>query len=198
MANPVPFRVPITLPGNPTSALQAATKQYVDNLTLTGLYSARPSASGIVGAIYYASDVQEAYRSDGTSWILLPVGGMELGYAEITSTFTTTSVTAVDVTGLTVTCVVGERPTIVTYGGNIRNTTTGQSARVQLIGNSFNQSNLTVQGSVGFIYLERMTRISGLTPGTTYTFKLQALVISSGTTNLYSDPNDRAFIRVGN
>ncbi|GAA0260672.1 hypothetical protein [Rhodanobacter caeni] len=166
--------------------------------TQIGTYASRPSAGSAQGVVYYATDVQEAYRSDGSTWSILPIGGIELGYAEITSQFNTTSTTAVDVTGLTVTCVVGERPVIVTYGGNMRNTTTGQSARVLLIANGSNQSNLTAQGSVGYIFLERETRISGLTPGASYTFKLQALAISSGTTQIYSDANDRAFIRVGN
>ena len=42
-----------------------------------------------------------------------PVMGTELGYAEITSSFSTTSTSFVDVTGLTTTVTVGARPILV-------------------------------------------------------------------------------------
>jgi len=168
------------------------------SLTTIGLYAARPTAASSTNRIYEATDVQERYFSNGTSWVVLPSGCNELGYAEIAATFSTASAVAVDVTGLTVTCKVGERPVVISYGGNMRNTTPGGFARLVANANAVNASNLTVPGTVGFLATSRETRITGLTPGSTYTFKLQLLAISGGTAELYADANDKPYIQVRN
>lgn len=162
----------------------------------TGPYANRPAPSAAIGVIYYATDVQEAYCSDGAAWTVIPCGGTELGYAELTNTTTTSSATAVDIAGLSVTCVVGERPVMLSYGGAMRNSLSGSFARVQAIANGFNTSNITVPGTGNYLTQTRETRVSGLTPGDTYTFKLQILAISGGSAQLYGDANDRPYLQV--
>jgi len=164
--------------------------------TQSGTYASRPAASAAAGVIYYATDVQEAYRSDGSTWTVLPCGGTEIGYAEITNTTTTTSATAVDIAGLSVTCKVGERPVVLSYGGAVRNSLTGAFVRIQAVADGFNTSNITVPGTGNYLTQTRETRVSGLTPGSTYTFKLQILAIGGGTAYLYGDANDRPYLQV--
>jgi len=161
-----------------------------------GTYAARPAASAAPNTVYFATNVGETYISNGTTWTLLPAGGSELGYAEITSTFSTASTTAVDIAGLSVTVVVGERPIVMAYGGNLRNTNAGGYARLLAIANGVNSSNLTILGTAGFQAMSRETRISGLTPGTSYTFKLQLMAITAGTAELYADANDKPYLQV--
>lgn len=165
-------------------------------LTQSGAYASRPAASAAAGVIYYATDVQEAYRSDGSTWTVIPCGGTEIGYAEITNTTTTTSATAVDIAGLSVTCKVGERPVMLSYGGAMRNSIAGAFVRVQAIANGFNTSNITVPGTGNYLTQTRETRVSGLTPGNTYTFKLQIFAIGGGSAQLYGDANDRPYLQV--
>lgn len=180
----------------PVSTAQQAALNTKAPLTQIGTYASRPAASTAQGVIYYATDVQEAYRSDGTTWTVIPSGGTEIGYAEITTTTTTTSTTAVDIAGLSVTCVVGERPVVLSYGGAMRNSLTGDFVRVQAIANGFNTSNITVPGTGNYLTQTRETRVSGLTPGTTYTFKLQIMAIGGGSAQLYGDANDRPYLQV--
>lgn len=162
----------------------------------TGSHASRPSASDAPGVLYYATDVQESYLSDGSAWNLFGGAGSELGYAEITVEENTSSSSLVDVPGLSVTFVAGERPVMLCYGGAIKNNTTGAFARLQAIADGFATSNITVPGTGSYLTQTRETRITGLTPGSTYIFKLQFQAIAGGTTFLYGDPNDRPFIQV--
>jgi hypothetical protein len=166
------------------------------NGSLMGLYAARPAAAAAPNTVYYATDVSEAYFSNGATWTVIPCGGTELGYAEITAGFSTASSTPVDITGLTVTCKVGERPVVIAYGANMRNNNVGGFARVYGVANSVLASNLTVAGTMGYLALSRETRVSGLTPGSTYTFKLQMAALTTGTADVYADTNDRPYIQV--
>jgi hypothetical protein len=162
-----------------------------------GSYALRPAATSVTaGYIYYATDVHEAYRSDGSAWSVLPSCSSELGYAEMTTSFSTASTAPVDVTGLTVTCMVGERAVVMAYGGAIRNNTTGGFAVLRAVANGVVQSNITVPGTGNYITQSRETRISGLTAGTTYIFKLTLMSVTSGTSDVYSDANDRAYLQV--
>ncbi|NID14409.1 hypothetical protein [Luteibacter yeojuensis] len=168
-------------------------------ISISGLYAGRPLAPSVPPwTIYYATDVLEAYLSNGTVWTVLPTSGGELGYAEKVSASSTSSTSPVDIAGLTVTCRVGEKPVIVEYGGAVRHQSTTGIFVIQMVyGDSVTQGSRIV-GSGGYVYLERKTRISGLTPGSTQTFKLRMNAASAGTVDIYADANDRPFIRVAN
>ena len=111
-----------------------------------GTYASRPAATTVTtGYIYYATDVQEAYRATGTvgqlasSWTVIPPGGSELAYAQITASQTGLT-GATNITGLNVTVVGGDRPlkveaqilTQLTSGTNCILTLTDATASVEL------------------------------------------------------------------
>lgn len=161
-----------------------------------GNYADRPLPSIGEGRIYHARDVGESYISNGATWEVLPTGGTELGYAEITSSFNTTSLTDADVTGLSVAVVVGERPVILSYGGGLQNSTSGMSAVVTVVADGSSRVGIVAQGGLGYLTMFNETRVSGLTPGTLCTFKLQLKAVSGGTASLYADATNRAYLSV--
>ncbi len=167
----------------------------------TGLYSARPSAATAgAGWIYYATDTQETYRSNGSTWVV--VGGRsELGYAELTSSFSTSSTTFVDVTGMTFTAVAGERPLILEFNGHVNNA--GGSARAVIFGLYANGALIQGEkvfwmvGTTNYATAYARARIAAgvLTPGTTYTFKL-TMRTDANTGTLYADSAWQPFLRL--
>ena len=102
-------------------ATAGALTNFPANVSTPGTLAARPAASAVPnGFLYFANDDNggTVYRSDGAStWTkvapgVLETSGVELGYAEITSNFTSGGVanTIYAVTGLTTTVTVGSRP----------------------------------------------------------------------------------------
>lgn len=176
------------LVGTPTASGHATTKGYVDaQITaagvgaqnLYGLYSARPVATSVApSTVYYASDTQEAYRSNGTVWQVVGSGGSELGYAELTSVFVpgTTVGTEYDVTGLNVTITVPERPILLMTGGIVGNFGNGDGViRVKNIDTGaveFEQHINTSASVSTFVEMFAQRRISGRTPGSTLRLKI--------------------------
>jgi len=166
----------------------------------TGLYSARPSASGNSGLIYYATDVRETYRSNGTAWSVIGGAGNELGYAERSSTFTTTSLTLVDVPGMSITFTAGERPVSINYGATLRNQLSGEFTRLALVLDGSPVGQLLTQSTL-YYGLSRQFRPSAFTPGTSHVAKLQVLTTAAfgaGTAEVFGDPTDRPYIQVVN
>jgi hypothetical protein len=166
-----------------------------------GLYASRPSAvTAGVGALYYATDVSEEYLSTGAAWTVVS-GGAELGYAEISTPFTTASATFVDVTGLSFTAKVGERPLILEMEGHVRNTAgVGSAAIFALVANGTMRQGEKVffVAGTGATYQTAYARarIAGLTPGVTYTFKLQIRATAAGTAEIYGDASWQSFLRL--
>jgi len=81
--------------------------------SLYGTYAARPAASSVPSAtIYYASDIPEAYRSNGSAWSVVQSAGNELAYAQMTSDFSIPTSTSglVDIPGLSISFRMPERP----------------------------------------------------------------------------------------
>lgn len=164
--------------------------------SLTGTYAQRPTASSVPdGTIYYATNVPEAYRSQGSTWYNVGAGGNELGYAQTIAMFSTTSSSPVDVTGLTTTFVVGERPIELVFHADLANSVAANPvvAYVMLDGvikvrpstrGIYNDTWHTVNGSV---------RIAGLTPGTTHVAKI-AVATGGGTGRITGDFDNPAFI----
>ncbi|OEZ02326.1 MULTISPECIES: hypothetical protein [Stenotrophomonas] len=165
---------------------------------IVGNYANRPDPATVFGREYYAIDVKERYTPAYGGWLLLPSGGTELGFAQISSNFTTTAV--VDVPGLTVTVKVGENPVVVTWGG------TTQSANeyyvLTLWVDNVNVSQILFRGTSvpeangSFINGMREFRVAGLTPGQMHTFKVQFGSVGSTPATLYGLPTDKAFIHV--
>lgn len=165
-----------------------------------GTYGSRPSAATAgTGAVYYATDVQEGYISDGSVWTVIPSGGTELGYAEITSPFATSSSSYVDVTGLSLTVMVGERPVDLEFGGQIHNTSQNCFAIVGLIANGVEIGSaqfLSDAASPQYGTVTRRARASGLTPGSTYIFKAQLKQALGGTADIYGAASQKGYISV--
>lgn len=165
-------------------------------ILITGTYSARPAAISVPsGTTYYADDVRETYMSDGSLWSVIGGAGNELGYAEITSTFSTTSATLVDIPGLSVTFTAGHRPLVVTFGGNMR-TLSGGAGTVALVVDGVQQSQVVTSQSLYFA-TNRTVRLPAFTPGTTHTLKLQASV-TTGTLSIFASSADKAILLVVN
>lgn len=167
----------------------------------SGTYAARPLASSVLpNSVYDATDVPESYRSTGSTWVVRPSGGTELGYAETLTPFATTSTGWVDIPALTTTFKVGERPIKVRFGGQVGSSVAGAWGYVQLVLDS------TVIGQVGgyaglnagnWVRRELIIRKSGLTPGSTHTLKAQLVCYTGGgTTTLIGDPTNPAAIAV--
>jgi len=163
----------------------SATRTQLDTLfiprDLRGTYAARPAAATVPpGTIYYPTDIPEQYRSDGSTWTVVGSGGNELGHAETAATFTTTSLTAVDIPGLSVTFVAGERPVVARFTGLMWNTAAGVLARACIVIGSTVYRNIGGSGTDSRSYESSVT-IRGLTPGASYTVKVQMLSVSAGT-----------------
>lgn len=141
-----------------------------------GAYAARPTAAAAgVGVEFYATDVLERFRSDGATWIISGTGGMELGYADTVSSFSTTSGTPVDVPGMSITCVVGERPVQFCFSGRTHANTVGQLVNCVLVLDGVAVMSFTDQatGTDQYFHAGINVRLDNLTPGSTHTFSLQ-------------------------
>lgn len=184
---------------NPASAAAGLLATQYAPISLGGAYGSRPAAAAAnKGALYYATDVPETYRSDGTTWSVVGSGGNELGYAQSLVDTSTTSTTGVDVPGLSVTCTVGERPVKVIFQGGLRNDTLGDYARAYIVVDGAQAAiaggRVAVAGE--FMASHAEARVSGLTPGSSHTFKIQIVAPIGGTTDLYGLTGDPAFIQV--
>lgn len=75
------------------------------------------------GGVLYASTTAfssgASFGADGSNWT--PMSSAELAYAQITSPFSTTSTTAVNVTGLSLTVTTNGRPFMVRFVGTVQN-----------------------------------------------------------------------------
>lgn len=126
----------------------------------------------------------------------------EIGYAEITTPFSTTSVTGADVPGLVVTCEIVSPTTSIKFGANIRNTNPVNTSfsRMTLFADGVAIGNITISGASGFQYLERTVTLHGLTIGTSVVFKITLAVIDAGggpgSANIYASSEDRPFLQV--
>jgi hypothetical protein len=143
-----------------------------------GTFAARPAANTVsAGTIYYATNVAEQYRSNGTIWQVVGSGGNELAYAELGTNFTTASTSKVDVTGLTVTFVAGERPIEARVTALVQAEAAGGRPGLHIlldnvvVGEVPNRIDPT---AYGYMVFERIRRLPAMTPGSTHTIKIQA------------------------
>jgi hypothetical protein len=163
-----------------------------------GLYSARPAATSMPsGSTYYATDVYETYRTNGTAWTVIGNGGQELGYAQSTTVFTITGTTPTDVTGLTTTFLVGERPIEIRFDGDMTNGTANAITVGYLVldGVVKARPNMPAHAVDNWHTISRRVRVTGLTPGTSHTAKFQ-LACVSGTGKVQGDSTNPMSISV--
>ncbi|WP_030147673.1 hypothetical protein [Mycetocola saprophilus] len=144
--------------------------------SLSGTYAARPAANSVPAAtIYYPTNVPETYRSDGSVWSVVGAGGNELGYAQLTSQFNTASTTPVDVPGLTVTFVVGERPIMLRLDADMASQGPNGTAVAHIIldGVRLAGPGLNAPPADRWVTISRGVRKGGLVPGSTHVAKIQ-------------------------
>jgi hypothetical protein len=165
-----------------------------------GIYAARPLAavSG-EGSLYFGSDTREMYLSDGTIWE--PVsGGNEVGYAEISTPYTTTSSSFSDVTGLSFMAMAPERPVVLEFQGHVKNNTGSPQACIFALcvdGVMQQGEKVFFVQNTNYFTAYAKARIAGLTPGVTYTFKLQLRSLPGGAqAEIYGDSTWRSFLRL--
>lgn len=152
-------------------------------LSQAGTYAARPTAAAAGNAVtYYATDVQESYRSDGTTWTPVGAGGNNLGLATTATGSTTTSLTPVDIAGMAVTFTVGERPVEVRADVELAGPV-GATVTVVIVldGAVLSEINHSVANADKWETRSRTVPIrTALTPGSTHVVKLQ-LKTTAGT-----------------
>ena len=157
--------------------------------TLSGLYSARPSAASSSGASYYATDVMETYLSDGSAWTVIGTGAQRF-YAELTTSQSNpTANTPTDITGLTCTIVVGERPILMEFDGHCSNNNTGANVRISFLAGGTLRGVASKFFVTGGTYetISKRVLVQGLTAGSSYTFKVQQDSQLAGTSTVYGD-----------
>lgn len=122
--------------------------------------------------------------------------GVELGYAEITSDFTRTGAGASDVTGLSVTAEVGERPIVVEFGcGGLSNTNAAGLSAAQIYEGATKLAQ--VLGGVGTSSTHGATRSVRLNPAAgSHTYKIVVGQLVLGNTVIDADVDNPAYIRV--
>jgi hypothetical protein len=124
----------------------------------------------------------------------------ELGAAEITSSFTTTSGSAVDVTGLTVTVTIGSLPVdVIFFAPEMRNNNNGGRAigfLVDVTGSTNLLDGIIVQGNSndGGAPVYAVARVSPASGSRTY--KVQLAANTAGTSAVRAGASNKAFIRV--
>ena len=196
---------------NPVEVTQAEfdAEAAADPTHAAGTLAARPDADEVnAGSTYFATDDGGGtlYRSNATAWTQIAAsvtaaGGAELGYAEITSSFTTTTINAdVDVTGLSVEVTVGTRPIFV-------------EAFIPVVSHS--TTTATLIGLKLFEDATQLQSVNGLTPTTAsasggsrraparlaptagaHTYKAAARQNVTGTLTFFAGATQPAYIRV--
>lgn len=159
----------------PTSEVGAALKDAVPR-SISGTYAARPAANTVPdGSVYYATNVPEAYRSNGTAWSVIGAGGNELATAQLTSPASVAAGSQVDITGLTATFVVGERPIEIRFDGDLKTSLANTAVVIYLMldGTTRLIPSFTGLAADKFITISKRARIGGLVPGSTHTLKAQ-------------------------
>lgn len=130
--------------------------------------------------------------------VLPRIAGGELGYAEITSTLTTTSTSSTDAAGLSISIETGVRPIELKFGANnVSNNTSGKGIVVEITDDAdtvicrvpFSPVATNSQQIPGF----RSRRIS---PGPgTHVYKVRFWAVSGGTATIGAAADDPAYIQ---
>lgn len=170
-------------------------------INLADILADRPAASPVnAGLFFFATDTGDLYRSDGASWTRVPFGGVELGYAEITSAYqqSTTGTTFVDVPGLSTTVTTGTRPIMVRFEAYCVGANAISSVQVNLIEDGTIITNMLVTANtatVGF-YPGIKTRRRAPAPGS-HTYKVRLASATAGVkSTIFADATSPSYIQV--
>ncbi len=184
--------------GTPGTVTRAVADSLYAPVSLSGMYAARPAATAVPArTIYYATDVPEQYRSNGTVWSVVGSGGSELGYTQITSTGVAQGPTAAAVPALSVTFVAGERPAVAEFASLFQVASTGVYviATIKLGTDSVGSSRLSTTVASQYVSLARAARLTGLTPGASYTVTVQVST-DSGTVTPFASATNPIWLQV--
>lgn len=168
----------------------------LDGKTLWGNFSARPAPNTVpAGTTFYGIDVPEIYLNTGGIWSVIGAGGNELGYAEhILPMTNAANTTPVDVPGLTVTFIAGQRPIMFELAARLANAGPGSVsvASVLLDGTEVARLELNNTSAETWESLSVSRRLPLLTPGTTHTIKVAVKLGTgvSGTARMAGDPTN--------
>lgn len=123
--------------------------------------------------------------------------GAELGYAEITSNFATASPSAVDITGLTTTVVVGTRPIIVEFGAAaISNGTAAKGYFAYILEDGVVVDWISAYSITSQLVAPAFMRRRRAPAAGSHTYKMQILSYNSGTVTLQAAADSPAWIQV--
>ena len=133
--------------------------------------------------------IEEVANGRQTFWPAVSasdLGGRELGYASITSTFTQTGAGNSDVTGLSVTVTVGTRPINVIFScASVSNNNASGIAYLKIMEGATLLGNAVISLSAVGQALHRTVRLSPSAGSHTYKVNLQQVV--TGNTSLFAD-----------
>ncbi len=161
----------------------------------------RPDAATVpAGTIFPAADVPEAYVSDGTSWVLLPGAGEEIGYAE---SYPMVNYTGdgdpIPIPGLSVTFLAGIRPVVVHVALRLASQISGSraDASIRLDGTEVARIEQTAVASDKWQSESLFRRLPRLDPGTTHTVEvLLTRGLGTGTVRTAGDPTNPNTLQV--
>ncbi len=146
---------------------------------VVGNYSQRPAAGDSHGRLYFSLDTQELFTPVGDVWLLLPCGGVELGYAQRTTPSQYTTNVYADITGVSFTYVAGERSgeAKVRFTGKVSSGT----AVVALFLDDVIYQQILVSNT-GYQTIYSSHRLPPKEPGTSVNVKLRAMHSDPGQT----------------
>lgn len=164
---------------------------------LSGTLAARPGAGTVpANSTYFATNDNGGtlYQVVSGAWVqagagVLQTGGREIGTpGEITANVS--GITAVqDVAGMSTTFVAGSRPVYV-YArvGAVQNNTAGSGVTLLLTDSANTQvdrvDTICNTANVNYTIAMLVARLGSLTPGNTYTYKMRAQLLTSGSVTL--------------
>lgn len=193
----------------PTITNAAITADAVTGFTSSSngtIYGISVTGGTIGSAAYAAGSISSAaIATNGVSAANLATNAITLGYAQITSNFTTTSTSAVQITGITISVTIpagGRRIKITVFTGQLANTSTSQSCTLTLWDgtvNSGTQLSLvqnitgTTTAGTGIAGATMLAVVSPSAGAKTYNAALQ---VGGGTGNFTASSGAPAFILV--
>lgn len=143
---------------------------------------------------------QSGATFNSANWLVLAAhGNTELGYAERTTDFTTTSTVMADVTGLSKTVTITDRPVMVIFEDDVKHSAANGITVVQLMQGAtqiaVGQRTSPTASAIGHL---RVVRRQALPPGD-YTFKVQASISqfgTAGTSTLLGNATTPSFLQI--
>lgn len=167
----------------------------------TGTLAARPAATSVApGYTYFATDDNGGtlYRSDGAVWTKIAPRGVELAYVERTTDAPISGPAVADIPGLVITFTPDTRPVMVEMllPQVAKDATASfvQSLIVAVAGGAWVAQNLDNVAASSGVSQHLMSKLVGLTPGTTVSYKGQ-IAYGAGAGTVKGTASIRPFLR---